>query len=130
MTRREEREWLVKLAYERQINKEEKPVAERLASHGLDAGNEYLAQSLQSLEDHEEEINQVIKDHLTNWSFDRLLRLDRAILQLAVNEMVFTQLAPPAVTINESVEIAKVYSDRQAYRFINGVLAGVSKDLK
>lgn len=129
MRRAEAREWLVRLAYERLANPSEKSGPELLQAHDLPGDDDYLLLSLQSLLEHEEEINQWIERHLTNWSLHRLQLVDRAILQVAVNELVFTQEAPQAVTINESVELAKTYSDPQAYRFVNGVLSGVVKEL-
>lgn len=88
----------------------------------------YLIQSMRSLIDHREEIDAKISECLTGWSFDRLPRVDRAILRVGVNEICFTKLAPINVAINEAVELAKKYADKDSYRFINGLLSTVAKE--
>lgn len=63
------------------------------------------------------------------WSFDRLGRVERAILRLAVYELLFTETDQPVV-INEAIEIAKEMADDQAPRLINGVLESIRKSIK
>ena len=54
--------------------------------------------------------------------------MDRAILKLALYEMLYDPRVPPAVAIDEAVELAKKFSSAKAYRFINGLLDRVKKD--
>lgn len=56
------------------------------------------------------------------WRFDRIAKVDRAILRLAAAEFEFVPQTPPKVTINESIELAKAYGEQASPRFINGVL--------
>lgn len=129
MKRAEQREWLVKITYEVLSNQcEIKDIPARLESHGLPKDNAYLNESLQSLSDHREEINRRIEGRLVGWSLNRLTLIDKAILQVATNEILYMKDIPNAVTINECVDIAKRFSDDQAYRFINGVLSGIVSD--
>lgn len=128
MKRAEQREWLMKLVYQTQLEEEHADRIDRLLEqYELNDRFPYIKDSLLSLYDHKEKIDELISDNLTNWTLDRLLRIDLAILRLAVNEMCFTQFAPVRVVINESVELAKNYSDENSYRFINGVLSSVAK---
>lgn len=129
MRRQEQREWLVKLCYQQMLNPRRPFSAPALLEeHGLPQTNEYLSVSLTSLDVHAQEIDALIAAHLKEWSMERLHLIDRAILRVAVNEMYFTDFAPPSVTMNESVALAKAYSDENAYRFINGVLSALFRE--
>lgn len=128
MKRAEQREWLVKLAYELAIKKEPDFDPEILLTrHELPAQNAYLKGTLEQLRDHRREIDQAIEGALIGWSLDRLNPIDKAILQIATCEIRFNDSIPVSVTINESVEIAKRFSDAQSYRFINGVLSQIAR---
>ncbi len=70
------------------------------------------------------EIDEKLDGVMVDWQLKRLPRIDRDILRIAVAEMSFLEI-PPKVAINESVELAKRYSDEEGYRFINGVLRKV-----
>lgn len=63
------------------------------------------------------------------WSFDRLGRVERAILRLAVYELLHTDTDQPII-INEAIEIAKEMADDQAPKLINGVLESIRKSIK
>ena len=71
---------------------------------------------------HLEEIDGVIREYLRNWEFDRISRIDLAILRLAIYEMLKRRDIPPIVSINEAIDLSKVYSIPDAKRFINGIL--------
>jgi transcription antitermination protein NusB len=71
---------------------------------------------------HLEEIDDIIRSYLRNWDFDRIARIDLAILRLAVYEMLKRRDIPPVVSINEAIDLSKVYSNLDAKRFINGIL--------
>jgi N utilization substance protein B len=75
-----------------------------------------------------DKIDEVIKAHLSkDWDFSRLDKVDKAILRLAVYEILFTDLAYQVV-INEAVEIAKLLSSENSTRFINGMLDKIAKE--
>ena len=63
------------------------------------------------------------------WQLDRLARVDRDILRIAVTEMMYLGLRLE-YAINEAVELAKRYSDEEGYKFINGVLRRVTEQIK
>jgi N utilization substance protein B len=79
--------------------------------------------------EHLHELDQIITDHLENWSLDRLANIDRNLLRIAVYEMKYMEDVPYTVSINEAVEIAKRFGDEKSSRFINGVLAKVMETL-
>ena len=74
-----------------------------------------------------EALDGVIAHHSTNWRLERLAVLDRLILRLAVWELLHQTDIPPAVVVNEAIELARRFSTEDAVRFVNGVLDGVIK---
>ena len=73
-------------------------------------------------------IDENIKSHLDRWDFDRLNRIDLAVLRLGVYSLLFQIEIPRTVTINEAISIAKLYGSDESYRFINGVLDSIKKE--
>ncbi len=72
--------------------------------------------------EHCNEIDSHIKGLAHNWEFDRIARIDLAILRLAIFEMLFRKDIPPVVSINEAIDLSKEFSNADAKRFINGIL--------
>jgi len=73
-------------------------------------------------------VDAAIKKHLAHWDFSRVNMVDRALLRISVYELMF-QSTPPSVVIDEAVDISREYGTDDSYRFINGVLDGVSKTI-
>ncbi len=73
----------------------------------------------------QEDSDQIIRDKAVDWNIDRLARVDRAILRLALGELMGGTGTPPGVVINEAVELAHRYSTEESGRFINGILGSV-----
>ena len=73
------------------------------------------------------EIDKSIKKQLKNWDFNRIVKVELAILRLSVYSLLFQKDIPSTVTINEAIDIAKDYGSDEAYRFINGILDGIKK---
>jgi N utilization substance protein B len=78
---------------------------------------------------HVNEIDARIKGLAHNWEFDRIARIDLAILRLAIYEMVFRKDIPPVVSINEAIDLSKEFSNADAKRFINGILDRLKSQL-
>jgi N utilization substance protein B len=72
-------------------------------------------------------LNEVIQKYSKSWKLERILILDRNILRIAIYEMIFIEDIPYKVSINEAVEIAKMYSGEDSRIFINGILDKVFK---
>ncbi|NPA54768.1 MAG: transcription antitermination factor NusB [Epsilonproteobacteria bacterium] len=91
---------------------------------------EFAMELLNGVLDHLEQIDEIIKAHLTkDWDFERLDNVDKAILRLGVYEILYTQ-TPYQVVINEAIEIAKLLSSANSTKFINGMLDKIAKDSK
>ena len=67
-------------------------------------------------------IDDVVKRFTENWTFERIAKVDLAILRLAIFELMRRTDIPPIVTINEAVDIAKSFSTDESKRFVNGIL--------
>ena len=74
-----------------------------------------------------EMIDSIISKNLKNWSISRLSKTTLSILRLSVYEMKYLSL-PPAISINEAVELAKQYAEDGASSYVNGVLNNISRD--
>ena len=73
----------------------------------------------------QEQSDQIIRGKSVDWQIDRLARVDRAILRLALGELLSETGAPTGVVINEAVELANKYSTAESGKFINGILGNV-----
>ncbi len=73
--------------------------------------------------EHVAESDALIAPLLEGWTLERLPLLDRIVLRMSFYELAFHKETPPAVVINEAVELAKKFSTEDSGRFVNGVLA-------
>ncbi len=132
MTRREAREALFKLIYERPFHSGESvsETAEReIREMGLD--DPYITDGFSGTFENIDEIDSLISESAIGWKLGRLSRVSHAIMRLACYEMIYTDL-PVRIAINEAVELAKKYDHDQSPSFINGILNSIAdkKDLK
>ena len=74
-------------------------------------------------------IDEVVSKFLVNWELKRLATVDRAVLRLAIYELLYQTDIPSAVTINEAIEITKKYQDEESAAFVNGLLDKITKDI-
>ena len=89
----------------------------------------YALQVVSIVNTRRNEIDAQLTKALVDWQVNRLARIDRDLLRIAVAEIVFLGV-PNSVAINEAVELAKRYSGDEGHRFINGVLRRVTEQLK
>ncbi|HZG14127.1 MAG TPA: transcription antitermination factor NusB [Candidatus Bathyarchaeia archaeon] len=87
------------------------------------ADNAYMKRLIEETLSHLPQIDQEISKYLRGWQLDRIANVDRAILRLAFFELMYEQEIPKKVVVNEAIELAKLFSDDQSYRFVNGVLS-------
>ncbi len=77
---------------------------------------------IQGVIEHVADIDARIKGLAHNWEFERIAKIDLAILRLAMFEMIYRKDIPPVVSINEAIDLSKQFSNADAKRFINGIL--------
>ena len=80
--------------------------------------------------EHTEELDQLVMPRLDNWELERVSLLDRILIRMALAEMLYFDTVPVKVSINEYIDISKVYSTPRSKDFINGVLDNLLKQLK
>ncbi len=72
-------------------------------------------------------VDEAITRQLQHWSFERLKKVELAILRVGAYSLLFQSDIPVQITIDEAIEIAKEYGSDESYRFVNGVLDGIRK---
>jgi N utilization substance protein B len=80
--------------------------------------------------EHQKAIDETIVGSLTNWRFDRVADVDKAVLRLGAYELMQERKTPVAVVIDEAVELAKRFSEADSPAFVNGVLDAVRKKVR
>lgn len=85
----------------------------------------YVEQIFKVYKEHNEEIDEIIKSNAIGWDINRLFKIDKDILRIAIAELVYIKDAPVKVIIDEALELAKKYSTDESPSFINGILAKV-----
>jgi N utilization substance protein B len=79
------------------------------------------------VETNQKKLDGTITKHATNWKLDRMATIDRNILRIASFELLFASDIPPKVAINEAIEMAKKYGDKDRGNFVNGILDKINK---
>lgn len=87
--------------------------------------NPYTVTVARGVTDHAAHIDDLISAHLQGWTLDRLPAVDRAILRVAVWELLHAEDVPEPVAVDEAVELAKQLSTDDSPGFVNGVLGQV-----
>ena len=129
--RRQARECALEVLYRLDLvgDEPENTIAEiLLRKNPSEEAETYLRRLVDAAMGRQQEIDAVLRKHLTRWRLERLTVLDRAILRLAAAEILYFDDVPPKVSINEGVEIAKKYGDDEAGKFVNGVLDSVYRE--
>lgn len=132
MNRSAIRELTFKLLYSSEIQKDmdEEQIDIFLNENNIESEEQKnsIKETFNGIKKYEQEIRDLISENLKeNWTFDRISKIDVAILKLAIYELIYSKI-PYKVVINEAVEIAKKYGDDSAKSFINGVLASIVKE--
>jgi len=86
---------------------------------------DFAYDTLEAVLANQKEIFKIIEKFAPDWPISKIAKVDRAVLEIGVYEIVFNDDIPPVVAINEAVEIAKHYGDESSPKFINGVLSSV-----
>jgi N utilization substance protein B len=79
--------------------------------------------------DKQTELDGVVSNFLKSWTIDRIAKIDLAIMRLAIHEILREPDVPPAVAVNEAVNLAKEFGTDESGAFTNGILAAVAREL-
>ena len=129
MSRREIREHVIKMLYCSGFH-EEQDMEEQISMY-IDkvlmtvSQRDYFIKRYKEVKEKLSQIDEIISEKSVGWSIARMAKIDLNILRLAVYEIKFDDSIPVKVSIDEAVEIAKVYGGDSSPSFINGILAKV-----
>jgi transcription antitermination factor NusB len=129
--RRRARELALRALYEMDITRvnPDKVLADAVEGQELHFDQrQYAEQVVRGFHAHSNYIDRIIAERIKEYDFSRIAAIDRAILRIATYELFFEPAIPPAVTLNEAIEIAKKYSTAESGKFVNGVLGKVLAD--
>lgn len=85
----------------------------------------FVTDLVQGVQEKENEIDGLIVPAAPEWPIEQIAKIDKAILRIAVYELVIKRDVPPKVAINEAVELAKAFGGENSSKFINGVLGTI-----
>jgi transcription antitermination protein NusB len=130
--RSKQRRYALRILFEMDINSS---TLEEVLESKLDAGEDrepepYTVDLVSGVEARKEAIDRVLSEYSEDWELERMPRVDRNILRMSLYELFFVEDVPPGVTIDEAVELAKVFSTGDSGRFVNGVLGRINRDLE
>lgn len=124
--RRENRKCAVQFLYQWELNKPEQlNDALRIFVETQEQARDYFAfaeELVHGTIENIKEIDAEILAHAANWKFERIAKVDLSILRLAIYELLHRRDIPPVVSINEAIELGKIFSNPDSKRFINGIL--------
>lgn len=88
---------------------------------------EEIIKAIEGIQTNLSTIDQGIEQHSVGWKLERLGKVEKAILRLAIYEILFDENIPQPVAINEAVNLVKIYGDPKAKGFVNGILGSFSR---
>ncbi|MDD5475500.1 MAG: transcription antitermination factor NusB [Syntrophales bacterium] len=87
-----------------------------------DIAREFASTLISGTMEHVVEIDELIKACSDHWSLDRMARVDKNILRMAVYELLYLHEIPPKATLNEAIDLGKYYGSENSGAFVNGIL--------
>lgn len=134
-TRRKAREAALQMLYQLDAGERDAPVVIAqfwggLSAAKLDEDTRAFADRLvMGFREHRDEVDATIKAASTHWRLERMARVDRNLLRVAVYELIHCDDIPRRVSINEAIEVAKRFGDEGSPAFVNGILDRVAVDV-
>ena len=131
MNRKKARELCMQLVYEMIIKNEFSMAGDHhyLEENPDDTGQDaYIQLLLLSVIEQQQELDRLIRSYAIDWEMERIARVDLAILQVALTEIMHLADIPSYVSVNEAIEMAKKFSTDNSSSFVNGILGTYLKD--
>ena len=130
MSRREQREQIFKILFGVEFHSADE-LEEQIGLYMEDLGDirkkdaDYMTGKVRSIVEHMDEIDGMINQASKNWKTTRMAKAELSILRLATYEIKYEDDIPVSVSINEAVELAKLYGSDHGPAFVNGILSGM-----
>ncbi len=131
-TRRDARQWAMQILFELDVNPRD--ISESFADFWKERGADddavsFSEEVVRGVMEHRDEIDALIQKHAENWDVNRMSRVDRNVMRIALYEMLYRTDIPPVVSIDEAVDISKLFGTDISGRFVNGILDKISGTL-
>lgn len=128
MNRRQEREQAFILIFEKEFNADEdiKSIIDSSKAAGFIESNEFSENLAVTCCENMDDIDREISENSIGWNIDRISKTALAVLRVAVCEIKYFDDIPVKVSINEAVELSKLYATKEDAAFINGILGTIS----
>lgn len=75
------------------------------------------------------QVDSLIKKHLDSWDFERVNKVDLAILRISVYSLLYQRDIHPTIVINEAIDISKEFGSADSFKFVNGILDNIKKEI-
>lgn len=131
MSRREVREQIFKILFGIEFHSTEE-LDEQITLYMEELGevrqkdSDYILNKVHSIVEHLDELDAALNAASKNWKTTRMAKAELSILRLAAYEIKYEEEIPVSVSINEAVELAKLYGSDQGAAFVNGILSGLA----
>lgn len=128
--RSDAREVAMKLVFEYLFNNQinEQLIDDLSQEYQLGAEQDFATKTYFGVVNNIEKLNAIIEQHSIGFSINRIFKVDRAVLLVALYEILFVEEIDYKVSVNEALNLAKKYSTEKSAKFINGILAKVEKN--
>lgn len=100
---------------------------ELFASYPNSRQLEYIRLSVLGVIEHRDELDGYIEKYSKGWKLHRISKISAAILRTAIFDMLYVEDVPTGAAINEAVELAKGYEEKETVSFINGILGSFAR---
>jgi transcription antitermination protein NusB len=87
----------------------------------------FAQELVEGVAEHQPEIDLLLEEQAEDWTVARMASLDRTILRVAVEELLYREDVPPSAAISEAVEAASALSSEGSKRFVNGILGAIAR---
>lgn len=130
INRSEARKIIMTILYQIVVYEKNKMIydVEEVIKENLEIDNEFIKDIVYGVITYQNDIDKIANKYLKNWTIDRLGNTDIAILRMGIYELLYTD-TPSIVSINEAIELAKLYSDEDVAKMINAVLDKVYHEM-
>lgn len=132
LTRRAARECAVKMLYSYEFSRDAEPddFFDLGCAEAELASDEFSKRLFMTAVQNLPAIDEAISGSAKGWKLSRISKITLSILRLCICEMFYFDDIPDAVSMNEAVELAKIYDDEDSPAFINGIVNKISKEKK
>ncbi len=119
----------MQVLFEREKHPTMLPPEKALKGNAVELGEydeDFATMLLLGVIEKEQDVKDAVTEHAPQWPLDRMDPISRCILLVGAYELLFNKDAPPAVVMNEAIEIAKEYGTEEGGKFVNGVLNAIA----